>query len=56
MEAAVTGEHLGIAGMRDRAQRAGGILNFISEPGRGTTVSVSLPIRETPGTFAGHSG
>ena len=51
MEAAAAGEHLGIAGMRDRAQRAGGKLEITSEPGRGTTVSVSLPIRETPGTL-----
>jgi signal transduction histidine kinase len=56
MEAAVAGEHLGIAGMRERAQRADGRLDLISEPGRGTTVSVSLPIRETPDTFSGHSG
>jgi signal transduction histidine kinase/ligand-binding sensor domain-containing protein len=56
MEAAAVGEHLGVAGMRDRAQRAGGRLDIISEPGRGTTVSVSLPIRETAGTFTGHSG
>jgi signal transduction histidine kinase/ligand-binding sensor domain-containing protein len=56
MEAAVAGEHLGIAGMRERAQRADGRLDLISEPGHGTTVSVSLPIRETPGTFSGHSG
>jgi signal transduction histidine kinase/ligand-binding sensor domain-containing protein len=51
METAVEGEHLGIAGMRQRAQRAGGTLDITSEPGRGTTVSVSLPIRETPGDF-----
>jgi signal transduction histidine kinase len=56
MEAAVAGEHLGMAGMRERAQRADGRLDLISEPGRGTTVSVSLPIRETPGTFSRHSG
>jgi signal transduction histidine kinase/ligand-binding sensor domain-containing protein len=56
MEAAATGEHLGIAGMRDRAQRAGGSLDIITEPGRGTTVSVALPIREMPDSFTGHSG
>jgi signal transduction histidine kinase len=44
MDAAAAGEHLGIAGMRDRAQRAGGKLDLASEPGRGTTVSASLPI------------
>ena len=53
MEAAVAGEHLGVAGMRDRAQRAGGRLDIASEAGHGTTVSVWLPIRGTPGAFAG---
>jgi signal transduction histidine kinase/streptogramin lyase len=46
--AAAAGEHLGIAGMRDRARLAGGTLEITSEPGRGTTVSLSLPIRESP--------
>jgi ligand-binding sensor domain-containing protein/signal transduction histidine kinase len=46
MDAAAAGEHLGIAGMRDRAQRAGGTLDISSEPGRGTTVTASLPNRE----------
>jgi signal transduction histidine kinase len=50
MDAAAAGEHLGIAGMRDRAHRAGGKLDITSEPGRGTTVSASLPIRETAET------
>ena len=53
MDAAAAGEHLGIAGMRDRAQRGGGTLDIASEPGHGTTVSVSLPIRETAGEEAG---
>ncbi len=51
MEAAVRGEHLGIVGMRDRARRTGGTLEISSEPGRGTVVSASLPIRETPATL-----
>ena len=50
MDAAAAGEHLGIAGMRDRAQRGGGTLDIASEPGHGTTVSVSLPIREPTAT------
>ena len=50
VDAAAAGEHLGIAGMRDRAHKAGGTLDITSEPGRGTTVSVSLPIRETADT------
>lgn len=50
LDAAAAGEHLGIAGMRDRAQRAGGTLKITSEPCHGTTVSISLPIRETADT------
>jgi signal transduction histidine kinase len=45
LEAAASGEHLGLAGMRDRAQRAGGQLELNSQPGKGTTVAVSLPIK-----------
>src|SRR5882724_6027499 len=41
MDAAAAGEHLGVAGMRDRAQRGDGTLNIASEQGNGTTVSVS---------------
>jgi signal transduction histidine kinase len=52
VDAAAVGEHLGIAGMRDRAQRGGGTLDITSEPGGGTTVSVSLPIREPTATSA----
>ena len=46
MDAAAAGEHLGIAGMRDRAQRAGGTLDITSEPGHGTTVSAMLPFAD----------
>jgi signal transduction histidine kinase len=56
MDAAVRGKHLGITGMRDRAQRAGGTLEISSEPGHGTVVSVSLPIRDTPATSPAHKG
>ncbi len=52
MDAAAAGEHLGVAGMRDRAQRGGGTLDIVSEPGLGTTVSVSLPIREPHGPLS----
>ena len=44
LEAAIAGEHLGLAGMRDRARRSGGALEIASEPGRGTTISVTLPL------------
>lgn len=46
IEGAAAGEHLGIAGMRERARRAGGKLEIASEPDRGTTVVVELPVRE----------
>jgi signal transduction histidine kinase len=56
VEAATKGQHLGIAGMRDRVQRAGGTLEISSEPGRGTIVSASLPIREMAGSSTDHAG
>lgn len=50
LDAASVWGHWGIAGMRDRAKSAGGTLDISSEPGRGTAVSLSLPIGETSGT------
>jgi len=43
-EVAAANGHMGIAGMKARAQRAAGTLEIASEPGWGTTVQVSLPI------------
>jgi signal transduction histidine kinase len=51
LDAAATSGHFGIAGMRDRAQRAGGELEITSAPGDGTTISASLPIRDREDTF-----
>ncbi len=45
IETASRAGHLGIAGMRTRAERAEGTLSITSAPGRGTTVEVSLPAR-----------
>jgi signal transduction histidine kinase len=37
-------ESLGLLGMQERAQLFGGVVNIQGVPGRGTTVSVSIPI------------
>ncbi len=37
------GEHLGIAGIRERAEMIGGTLRIASAPGAGTTLLVSVP-------------
>jgi signal transduction histidine kinase len=36
--------HYGLIGMKERASQIGAEFNLASEPGRGTTVSVLLPI------------
>ncbi len=43
--------HLGIAGMRSRAERLGGQLTVTAAPGRGTTIEVLVPVvhAEVPG-------
>lgn len=37
------GGHLGLLGLRERAETFGGKLDVVSEPGRGTTVSATIP-------------
>jgi signal transduction histidine kinase len=37
------GEHLGIVGIRERAEMIGGTLRIASAPGAGTTLLVSVP-------------
>ncbi|MEV8594303.1 ATP-binding protein [Streptomyces sp. NPDC052012] len=44
-EAAVPPGGVGIAGMRERIAELGGEVKLCSSPGRGTTVTVSLPDR-----------
>jgi PAS domain S-box-containing protein len=39
---------IGLLGMRERAQAAGGTVRILGAPGRGTTVSVSLPRPPAP--------
>lgn len=40
----VDGSHHGVAGMRERAELAGGRLDVSSQAGRGTTVSITVPL------------
>ena len=40
------GEHLGIVGIRERAEMIGGTLRIASAPGAGTTLLVSVPTGE----------
>jgi len=39
--------HFGIVGMRERVEQAGGAFTLSSQPGKGTLVAVSVPLRET---------
>jgi signal transduction histidine kinase len=39
----ITPGHFGLAGIRERAQLIGGLLNVTSRPGSGTTVELSIP-------------
>ena len=43
MASATESGHFGLAGMRERAESIGGTLTVLSEPGRGTVVTATLP-------------
>ena len=45
---ATPGEHLGLVSMRERAEFAGGSLEIVSAPGRGTTVCLRIPLAAAP--------
>jgi signal transduction histidine kinase len=36
--------HFGLLGMRERTNKIGGTLSIVSKPGRGTTVTVKVPL------------
>jgi signal transduction histidine kinase len=42
------GHGLGLVGMKERAQLLGGACTIIAEPGRGTTITVTIPDASTP--------
>lgn len=44
-----TGESVGLMGMRERAELAGGSLNVVSAPGQGTRVWAEIPLDEHEG-------
>ena len=43
--------HLGLAGMRERAELLGGQLTIESQPGSGTAIHVEIPIQQTSETY-----
>lgn len=50
----VLAQHVGVRGMRDRAELYGGSLELTSAPGRGTTVRLLLPIADPGGADHTH--
>ena len=47
-ESSARGTHLGLQGVRERAIKLGGDLAIESEPGRGTLLRVTVPLRRDP--------
>ena len=39
--------HFGLLGMRERAEKIGGILEVVSAPGKGTTILVNVPLMDS---------
>jgi signal transduction histidine kinase len=48
VDAAATGGHWGVVGMRERAHRVGGTLDLKSMPGQGTMLSLRIPTEPRP--------
>lgn len=43
---AISGSGLGLNTMRERAETLGGSISVVSSPGKGTTIEVSIPVKE----------
>lgn len=56
MEHAAASDHTGIVGMGERVELLGGTLIVESEPGSGTVVRVSIPMRDALGGARGPTG
>jgi len=50
---AAHGRSLGLVGMKERARLLDGVCNVISEPARGTTITVMIPTASTPQPASG---
>jgi signal transduction histidine kinase len=50
LERAMHGQSLGLLGMRERVSLAGGEIDIVSVPGRGSEVHVRFPIGRTGGS------
>jgi signal transduction histidine kinase len=44
---------LGLIGMRERLNSVGGSLAILSNPGRGTELTIMIPSSDPPGAFNG---
>jgi signal transduction histidine kinase len=51
-----TGKHLGLRNLRSRARKIKGRLEVISQPGRGTTIEVTVPITASTELLANQNG
>jgi signal transduction histidine kinase len=50
------GKHLGLIGMKERAESLGGRLEVRSSPGQGTTLLIEVPMDQTGGDVRGEGG
>ena len=49
------GKRLGLLGMRERLEMVGGLLEIVSAPGKGTTITAQIPVGKVS-RVPGHKG